>query len=173
MSSPRKIFESIETSDPDELVEAVGRRLGPAKLDMLGRNAKLQCRIRFVPFGDVGIVHGHYISGFKITFPEFESLHWQSGPSQGRRRAPERRSRGPSQERRGDRRVTRSPYPSLWPEFRAPERGNSSPVAHGKAGGAPGWRVAGRPFALSPSRQRKRSSCAAPGSIDPLRGGRD
>jgi AraC-like DNA-binding protein len=39
-----------------------------------GSNAELHCRIRYVPLGDVGIIHGQYGSGLKLTFPDFNAF---------------------------------------------------------------------------------------------------
>jgi AraC-like DNA-binding protein len=83
MSVILKRFEKIETSDPDELVEALEDRFGPVKLDMLGRNAALRCRLTFVPFGGIGIVHGQYESGFKVRFSDFNAFVGSPAPLRG------------------------------------------------------------------------------------------
>ena len=76
-------FQIFDTRDPDELAAGFSTLFGRAWLELHGRNAKFHCRMRYVPLGDVGIVHGQYDTSFKVRFPDFNFFIGSPAPLKG------------------------------------------------------------------------------------------
>jgi AraC-like DNA-binding protein len=83
VSVPVERFQVFDTRDPDELAARFSRLFGRAWVDLRGKNAKLHCRIRHVALGDVGIFHGQYDAGFKVSFPDFNTFAGSPAPLRG------------------------------------------------------------------------------------------
>ena len=80
---PPQRFQAFDTDDPDELATWLSRLFGRAWVDLQGCNAKFHCRIRYLSFGDIGIIHGQYNSGFKISIPDFDTFVGSPAPLTG------------------------------------------------------------------------------------------
>jgi AraC-like DNA-binding protein len=83
VSVPLERFQVFDTRDPDELAVRFSQFFGRAWVDLRGRNAKFHCRIRHVALGDVGIFHGQYDSGLKVSFPDFNTFAGSASPLKG------------------------------------------------------------------------------------------
>jgi len=83
LSVPQTRFEVLDTRDPDELGEMLSRLVGPARLDLSGRNTRFHGRISHLALGEVGIIHGKYTTGFKLHLPDLNTFVGSPAPLTG------------------------------------------------------------------------------------------
>ena len=76
-------FLVLETDDVDEFSEALVPLVGHARLEGSRNASKFGGRIEHLQFGDIGLLHCKYYTGFNAYFPDFQVYGGSGSPLRG------------------------------------------------------------------------------------------